>query len=140
METVFYKCPICGNVMMVMVGSGVVPVCCGKPMEKMEPNVTDAKTEAHVPAVTCKEVCKTPTPCYEVCVSVGSMPHPMTEEHHICFIYMATKCGGEMKILKTGHDAKAVFYTTSEPTAVFAYCNLHNLWKTGSPCNDKWYQ
>lgn len=141
METVFYKCPVCGNVMKVMVGSGVVPVCCGKPMMKMEPNTTDGKVEAHVPVVTCKEMCKDgKCCCYEVNVEIGSMPHPMTKEHQICFIYLETKCGGIVKFLKPEHEAKVKFYCESKPQTVFAYCNLHALWKAPVPCATKCQQ
>lgn len=134
METVFYKCPVCGNVMLVMVGSGVVPVCCGKPMMKMEANTTDGKVEAHVPVVECKEICQEPSPCFEVKVTIGSMPHPMTNEHFISFIYLVTKCGGEIKFLKPDQMAQATFYTKSKPLMAYAYCNLHALWTAPVPC------
>lgn len=136
METVFYKCPVCGNVMMTMVGSGVVPVCCGKSMLKMEVNTTDGVIEAHVPVVTCKEIRNMDGKCccYEVNVEIGSKPHPMTKEHHITFVYLETKCGGLVKHLKTDQKANVTFYCASKPQKVFAYCNLHDLWMAPVLC------
>ena len=33
MELKFYRCPICGNIVVKLENSGVPVVCCGKPME-----------------------------------------------------------------------------------------------------------
>ena len=52
MEAKFYKCPICGNVFAVIEDSGVVPVCCGKPMLHLNAMQTDGAAEKHVPVVT----------------------------------------------------------------------------------------
>lgn len=136
MEPVFYRCPVCGNVMVVLVNSGIVPVCCGKPMEKLEANTVDAKTEAHVPAVKCTLLKDCVKPCYEVNVQVGSMLHPATKEHHICFVYLVTKCGGEVKMIKDEDEAKVTFYCGHKPQMVYAYCNLHLLWKSPVKCPD----
>ena len=45
MEAKFYKCPICGNVFAVIEDSGVVPVCCGKPMLHLNAMQTDGAAE-----------------------------------------------------------------------------------------------
>ena len=55
MEAKFYKCPICGNVFAVIEDSGVVPVCCGKPMLHLNAMQTDGAAEKHVPVVTRQE-------------------------------------------------------------------------------------
>ena len=136
MEPVFYKCPICGNVVHVMVASGVVPECCGHPMHKLEANVTDGKVEAHVPKVQCKYLCEDPRPCFKVTAEIGVVPHPALKEHHICFIFLETMCGGEFKFLKPEQEAKVSFYCKSKPVAVYAYCNLHSLWKANIDCPD----
>ena len=52
MATKFYKCNRCGNVVMKMVDSGVVPVCCGEEMHLLVANTHDASTEKHVPVAT----------------------------------------------------------------------------------------
>lgn len=134
METVFYKCPICGNVMTLLVSSGVTPICCGRPMKELEANTVDAKTEAHVPSVKCEMRKDCVKPCYEVSVTIGSVVHPSTPEHHISFIYLVTECGGEVKMIKEGKEPKAVFCSTSKPLMVYAYCNLHLLWKSPVCC------
>lgn len=124
METKFYVCPICGNVIVKCVDSGVTPVCCGRTMQLLTPNTTDGVQEKHLPEITRVDECT-------LKVQVGSQPHPMTPEHHIRFIYLETKCGGQIKWLDPAQPAVTCFCTCKEPpTAVYAYCNLHGLWKT----------
>lgn len=70
-----YKCAHCGNIVKMIEDKGVTPVCCGEPMQLLDPNTTDAATEKHVPVVNVEG--------NKVIVNVGSVEHPMTEEHHI---------------------------------------------------------
>jgi superoxide reductase len=122
MKTKFYKCRHCGNIIQKIVDSKVPVVCCGEPMEELIPNTVDASTEKHVPVVTRLDECT-------IKVSVGSVPHPMTEEHHISFIYVETENGGIRINLKDKPEA-VICTCNSKPIAVYEYCNLHGLWKT----------
>ena len=45
----FYNCPICGNIVGLIEGDMEHITCCGKPMEAMIANTTDASVEKHVP-------------------------------------------------------------------------------------------
>jgi superoxide reductase len=120
---VFSKCNICGNITVKLVNSGVKMVCCGQQMEEMVPNTVDASVEKHVPVVTKIDE-------YTVKVDVGSVPHPMTPEHHIVFIYIETEDGGEYVILdETGQPEAEFCICKSKPVAAYEYCNLHGLWK-----------
>ena len=57
--------------------------------------------------------------------------HPMLEEHYIEWIYLELENGGSRKALAPGEAPEAVFHTAGvKPVAVYAYCNLHGLWKT----------
>lgn len=122
MATKFYKCRHCGNIIQKIVDSKVPVVCCGEPMEELIPNTVDASTEKHVPVVTRLDECT-------IKVEIGSTPHPMTEEHHICFIYVETENGGIRIHLKDKPEA-VICTCNSKPIAVYEYCNLHGLWKT----------
>ena len=46
-----YRCAVCGNVTEVMNEGHGTLVCCGRPMELMVGNTTDASQEKHVPVV-----------------------------------------------------------------------------------------
>ena len=35
MEMVFYRCPVCGQIVAIVKGTGVPIICCGKPMHKI---------------------------------------------------------------------------------------------------------
>ena len=58
MTTRFFLCKRCGNVIIKIVDSGVVPVCCGEEMVELRPNRTDVGMEKHVPVVECKSAMK----------------------------------------------------------------------------------
>lgn len=122
MTTKFYKCNTCGNVITKVVDSKVPVVCCGKPMTELVPNTVDAATEKHVPVVTWLDDKR-------IKVEVGSVAHPMLDEHHISFIYVETLDGGIRVDLKDKPEA-VIYVGDTKPVAVYEYCNLHGLWMT----------
>ena len=119
----FYICEHCGNVVEMVKDSGVPVMCCGQKMTLLEPGVVEASHEKHIPVVKVEGNL--------VNVNVGSVDHPMSEEHSILWIYLQTDKGGYRKNLEPGKEPKAVFSLNDEkPVAVYAYCNLHGLWKS----------
>lgn len=119
----FYVCNHCGNIIAYVKSSGVPVVCCGDVMKELVPNTTDAVVEKHVPVIH--------TDGQKVTVTVGSAKHPMLEEHYIEWIALATKQGNQRKELKPGQEPQAEFMISEddEVLEVYAYCNLHGLWK-----------
>lgn len=123
MKTRFYICRHCGNIIGVIHDAGVPVMCCGQKMEALVPNTVEASGEKHVPVVTVENGL--------VRVCVGSVNHPMLEEHSIEWVYLQTDKGGQRKSLKPGEAPEATFALSDEtPVAVYAYCNLHGLWMT----------
>lgn len=123
MEQKFYRCPICGNIVARVYNSGVPVMCCGKPMEEMIAGTTEASAEKHIPVFEVKD--------NHVIVTVGSVEHPMTEEHYIEWVSLQTKFGNQRKALKPNTPPTVCFALCEgdEVEAVYAYCNLHSLWK-----------
>lgn len=123
MELTFYKCMHCGNIITYVENKGVPVMCCGEAMKQLVPGEVDAALEKHVPVAEVKGA--------EVTVMVGSVAHPMLEEHYIQWIALETKEGMQMKQLRPGMEPKAVFVLSEgdEAIAVYEYCNLHGLWK-----------
>lgn len=119
----FYVCKTCGN-LVGKIDDGRVPMmCCGQKMEELIPNTVEASGEKHLP------VYKLTGDKLEV--TVGSVLHPMVAEHNIAWIYVETKKGGQRKSLEVNKDPVVAFtFVDDEPVAIFAYCNLHGLWKT----------
>ena len=113
----------CGNIVELLEESGVPVICCGEKMTELVPNTTDAATEKHVPVV---EVSGN-----EVLVKVGSVEHPMLEEHHIAFIVLETNLGTQRKFLDVAGkpEARFVLAEGEEVVAAYEYCNLHGFWK-----------
>lgn len=121
-EQKFFKCRHCGNMVGVLKDSGAPMICCGEPMQLLVPNAIEAAVEKHVPAVTVNGDIVT--------VQIGSVLHPMVEEHHIEFIYLRTETCSYKKKLHAGDAPIATFNLMGEKLVeVFEYCNLHGLWK-----------
>lgn len=122
-EVKFYICKHCGNIVGLIHDSGVPLVCCGEKMSELVPNTTEGATEKHLPVVEMDgNIVK---------VSVGSVEHPSTEEHYIAWVYLQTAHGGQRKAIKPGDKPEVSFaLQDDELIAVYAYCNLHGLWKT----------
>ena len=122
-ESRIFICRTCGNIVMFINQGGGQLTCCGKPMEELKANTTDAAQEKHVPVVTVSG--------QTVKVVVGSTVHPMTEAHYIQWIYLRTKNGGQYKMLTPTDAPEAEFELApgDEAVAVYEYCNLHGLWK-----------
>ena len=117
-----YKCELCGHVVeAVHDGAGTLE-CCNQPMTAVTENTEDAAQEKHVPVVE-----KTET---GVCVTVGSVEHPMDEDHLIEWVEVIADGKSCTQFLKAGEAPKACFCLCSESvSSVRAYCNLHGLWK-----------
>ena len=123
MEMKFYRCEICGQIVAIVKKTGSPLVCCGQPMKEIIPGTTDAAAEKHVPVYEVKDG--------KVIVKIGEIAHPMTDEHYIEWVSVQTTGGNQRKALKPG-DAPEVCFSIcdgDEVEAVYAYCNLHSLWK-----------
>lgn len=124
MATKFFKCETCGNIVVKLEDSGVIPVCCGDEMTELESASTDGKHEYHVPVVDLTDETS-------ITVSIGAQPHPMSAEHYIQFICLETENGIQVQYLKPGMQPVAFFCRCNDKMiAVYAYCNRHGLWKT----------
>lgn len=118
----FYVCPHCGNIVEMVHDAGVNPVCCGQKMKELIPGSVDASAEKHVPAVKVADGI--------VEVNVGSVDHPMVDVHWIEWVELVSDKGIQRKYLNPGDAPNVKFILGGEkPLAVYAYCNLHGLWK-----------
>ena len=120
----FYKCPICGKIIAIVDAKpGVPTICCGRPMEELEPNTQDGAHEKHIPVYEVKDNVLT--------VKVGSVEHPMMDAHFIQWIAVQTNMGNKRAILKPGEKPEARFALLpgEEVIAVLEYCNLHGLYQ-----------
>ena len=119
----FYQCSHCKNIITYVDNKGVPVMCCGEKMQELVPGTVDAAQEKHVPVVEKNG--------NKVSVKVGSVTHPMLEEHSIIFIAIETKNGSQIKYLKPGEEPVAEFALADgdEFVAAYEYCNLHGLWK-----------
>ena len=123
MEMKFYRCKNCGQIIAKVHNTGVPVICCGAPMEEIVPGSVDASLEKHVPVYDIKG--------NYVEVRIGSIDHPMIEEHYIEWVALQTKFGNQRKALHPGDKPVVCFNICDEDEieAVYAYCNLHGLWK-----------
>ena len=119
----FFVCKHCGNLIGFIDHKGASVICCGGKMAELVPNTVEASTEKHLPVVTVYK--------NSVKVQVGSVLHPMEEKHYVGFVYLETETGGQRKTIGTDRKPVVRFSLVNDkPVAVYAYCNLHGLWKT----------
>ena len=83
MTVKFYRCAICGKIVAMVKETAVPTICCGQEMAQLIPGTTDGAAEKHIPVVTRNGNI--------VEVKVGSVEHPMTNEHYIQWICLQTK-------------------------------------------------
>lgn len=117
----FYHCERCGNIVALIEMGGGALTCCGQAMTKLRANSTDAAQDKHIPFVTVQGG--------KIKVSVSYEPHPMGAGHYIEWIALVSDDKVDVKYLKPGEELKAEFSEVKSGT-VYAYCNLHGLWKT----------
>lgn len=115
-----YRCSVCGNIVEVVNAGGGELHCCGKPMQLMKENSVDAAREKHVPVI------EKIAGGYKV--TVGSVEHPMLDNHYIQWIELFDGEKVMRHHLKPGEKPEATFITPAENVKAREYCNLHGLW------------
>ena len=122
-KTKCYICPHCRNTVEMIYDTDIKLFCCGDEMNELVPNTVEASGEKHIPAVTVGNGV--------VEVNVGSIDHPMEDVHFIEWVQVQTETGSQRKYLTPGQPPHVRFELGDEKAiAVYAYCNLHGLWKT----------
>jgi superoxide reductase len=110
-----WKCEICGNVVEILHEGADALVCCGKDMILMDQNKVDASKEKHVPVIEGN------------IVKVGSVAHPMTNDHYIEWIEAVSSDGEVVKKFLTPED-EPIFEFCFKVVEARCFCNLHGLW------------
>ena len=120
-NTVFYKCPICGNVIGLIDGDINHMMCCGRKMELLVANSEDAAVEKHVPVYERVED--------EIVVKVGSIEHPMDKDHYIMWVAQVSD-NQTTRVRLYPEQVTVVRFKYIPNSTIYAYCNKHGLWKT----------
>jgi len=118
-----FKCDLCGNIIEVLHAAAGNLVCCGQPMQLQVENSVDAAQEKHVPVIAQADGKTT--------VKVGSVAHPMADDHYIEWIEVIS--GGDVICrydLKPGDAPEAISKCTCDNITARAYCNKHGHWKS----------
>lgn len=123
MKTRFYLCKKSKVVFHSCIDNCEKMLCSDDQLTELVPNISDANEEKHLPVININSDFIT--------VSVGSVIHPMDDNHYISFIYLETEKSGQIKYLNPGDKPIVTFFIKNDkPTAVYEYCTLHGLWKT----------
>lgn len=115
-----YKCELCGNIVELVHGGPGALSCCNQKMVLFTENTVDAAKEKHVPVIEIKADCIT--------VKVGSVAHPMLEEHSIEWIELIADDKVYRQNLHPGGTPEAIFPIVATQVTAREYCNLHGLW------------
>jgi len=116
-----YTCGSKGFLVEVVTGADCTLACCGEPMTALGENTEDAALEKHVPVIERNGS--------TIKVAVGSVAHPMAEDHLIEFIEVIDGACLQRKYLKAGEAPAAEFQVCGDTVVVREHCNLHGLWK-----------
>lgn len=120
-ELEFYKCEDCDYLKAELVDE---TSCDGNSMIMLVPNTEEASKEKHLPVATFdNDMLK---------VEVGSVLHPMSDEHYISGIYIVTDNGLYIQKELTSNDNPVYSFKIDDvkEVDVYAVCNLHGVWKT----------
>ena len=117
----FYRCLHCGAIVAKLNEVGPKPVCCGEPMMELKAGATEAATEKHIPVIT-KEG-------NLVTAVVGSVLHPMAEDHYIEWIELLADGVSHIAFLNPGDAPEAEFCVKADKVTAREFCNKHGLWK-----------
>lgn len=120
-----YRCEICGNLVQVIIAGGGELVCCGQPMTLIKPNtVEDASLEKHIPVLRT-------TDNNGLEIQVGSVLHPMDDDHYIMFIESISEDRNHvyLEYLHPGQEAKIELEKRIGKEKALAFCNIHGLWE-----------
>jgi len=116
-----YKCELCGNIVEVLFGGNGELTCCGQAMKLYKENTVDAAKEKHVPVVE-----KTADGFK---VIVGSVAHPMEDDHYIQWVEILADGKAYRQFLNPGEAPEVLFKVDADQVTAREYCNLHGLWK-----------
>jgi len=119
-----YKCELCGNIVEVLHSGSAPLVCCNQNMTLMTENTVDAAQEKHVPVIE--------VGANSITVKVGSVAHPMQEEHYIEWVELLADGKAYRQFLKPGEAPEATFPITAKDVTAREYCNLHGHWSAES--------
>ena len=119
MEQRFFICDHCGNMIAFVNDSGVPIVCCGELMQEVIPGAIDASIEKHVPVYSVKDGI--------VHVDVGSILHPMNEDHHIEFPFKQSSEISARNCVRPASRRSALPFATEtklKPYTLIAICTV----------------
>ena len=117
-----YKCEICGNIVEVLHAGAGELVCCGQPMKLLAEKAEDEGQEKHVPVLERTET--------GIKVTVGSVAHPMENEHYIELIEVIAGDRILRKFLNPGDAPEAEFEVRDENVRVREHCTIPGLWSS----------
>ena len=119
-----YKCELCGNIVEMLHGGPGALTCCNQKMVLQTENTVDAAQEKHVPVIEIG--------ADSITVKVGSVAHPMADEHYIEWIELIADGKVYRQNLQPGNVPQATFPLIAQKVTAREYCNLHGHWTAKS--------
>jgi superoxide reductase len=111
----------CGNMVEVIdTGDGEL-VCCGQAMNNLVAKTDDQGKEKHVPVIEKADG--------QITVKVGSVTHPMEDDHYIQWIELLADGKSYRQFLSPGDAPEAVFNVEADQLTAREHCSIHGLWK-----------
>lgn len=117
-----YKCATCNSVVEIVTAGNCNLVCCDQPMVLEAMKQTEEGFEKHLPVVVIDG--------HKVMIRIGSVPHPMTPEHHIDWVECIIGKNIYRKELESTDLPEVEFFIDEDLTNMLVreHCNIHGLW------------
>lgn len=118
-----YKCNVCGNVIEILISGDGHPVCCGEEMQKLENKNDNLNspdlTEKHSPLIE----------QHDDNITISTLKHPMTKEHHIMFLQTISKDQTQSHIQFFNPEEQATMTSLNNSDIIArSYCNIHGVY------------
>ena len=120
-NVVFFQCRHCRNLIGLIDGNPENIICCGEKMLPLTANREDATKEKHLPVYEKNG--------NEIIVKVGSILHPMDEDHYIMWIAQVSK-DRTTRVRLSPNKSTETHFPYIPGSSLYSYCNKHGLWKT----------
>ena len=115
-----YKCRVCDTILEILQPGEPTLVHCDEPMELLVAKTEDKGKEKHVPVIERFDG--------GLKVKVGSVSHPMEDQHYIEWIEEIADGKNYRQFLRPGESPEAVFPLQADRITAREICNLHGLW------------
>ncbi len=117
-----YRCEVCGNIVQILHGGVGTLVCCNRSMKLLNELTKDSGMEKHVPVIERNG--------NTIKIKVGTVQHPMEEQHYIEWVEAISNDKIYRKHLQPGSKPEVEFVIEGNNIIAREFCTVHGMWRS----------